>query len=591
MDKTTAVFPGGHDERKVPGEELIFGRSYLKSTVLRKGSILYMSFTAEMVDIFGEHQGSYEGVLIPLGDGLNIDHLLASPPMPGLPIDSPKDVPEILPYGKEKLAFNIRGKGSLLVPGLGFGRVVALREGGALMMIEFAGEIADGTVVYAGARGIASGVGFALLGDMGIEEGMSFDFRVFHSLRVIRGDALKENHAPSPVDIHADEYDAANEAMKEITDIILFSTPVGDEGAASANQQFGIDVDQTVFSYEFQSKGVQSLVGRPMGRLRMKFRNIPADFRAAPGHEPPATPFSTAGRQRFVVEGFSLTVGGSGDSVRAFGTGQAFAGSTANSFHFAAVLDVVLGEGQFAGRPGIVTLNGRFLPTGGVVLLINLRIVAPPQIFAGAMNNAGGVSDKRELQGETIFICSSRSTKGERFVAGRSAVAAQQAADAETLLRLVDTYAGVDNHNDFRATTVETGGIAGDTIGQIIFDPSAMGEPIPLTSLNNTFNFNYPTRRRQVSIPANIVEGRAFRTQMLGPYVPGEVFRIGAIAPVNDGQGPFKNASGIVTSNFFLNYEMGVWSSIYIFFLESNKTVQKAFEKIVRIAEKNKGSV
>ena len=150
----------------------------------------------------------------------------------------------------------------------------------------------------------------------------------------------------------------------------------------------GVEVHENLHRFEVtvepptQDKGVRAtnVVGQPVAQVHIDWRPIPDDYVASPDQIPPPTPLDPTRSQRFVMLGGQFRFDDQKQSgFHGFGTGRTFPVMIAGrpQLRIGAVIDILQGYGQLAGKHGTVVVNGYITPPEGLALNILVRILDP----------------------------------------------------------------------------------------------------------------------------------------------------------------------------------------------------------------------
>jgi hypothetical protein len=133
------------------------------------------------------------------------------------------------------------------------------------------------------------------------------------------------------------------------------------------------------------------------------------------------------------------------------------------------------------------------------------------------------------------------------------------------LLRLVNIKFDVNTSKGIRSKTL-AGPIVGVVTAKLHFNPL---DPRPVCPIQTTDGvFTFLDRNNQVigTVTSNMIEGRAFRTELTGAPMP--VFRFGGFGPILGGTGQFENAIGMMSMNSIISVFPRTLSNLYVLRLQ-----------------------
>jgi hypothetical protein len=584
-----------------PREEVLILFAESRGEVLDGGN--YIRLRADMFRPNGRWDGHYEGILATAGRA-DPEALMRQPAHPEGPIDQPGEVESIPLGGNAKVKYVFGNQSSFTGIGPTIMSLVPLLNGSAVLIIAGMGRLTDGTGRYEGARGMKADIGSALLpegADLN-QTGATFHARLVHTFRLVakrnvglppasgvvktggmhRGDSGKtQGEQPGtpvlpefPTGVNPETYcvEPVEHQLKRAAYFTIFN--VGNPQQpnipllSSSGEMVGVEVNEDLHRFEIavaepSTEGglqVTNRLGEAIGSVHIRWLIAPEDFAAAPGHEPPPTPLDPSRSQRFItLDGRLRLRDRQGSGIDGFGSGRTFPipASGKPQLRIAAVIDTLEGHGRLRGLKGILTINGTIQPPDGLALSLVGRFVDP----RGVLLSRKQVAPLRVAPGgdaESLFLSFLGEPNRDQTWRGN----ASPAGSPQELLRLVDVGFEAGKDDDLRSRTT-VGRVVGSVSGTLLFNPLAgdPASPIPLQTQNGLFTFWDRQQRTIGTVTANVVEGRAFRTEYLG--TPVGAFRFGGFGPFIEGTGQFAGVEGMLSVNGAVSVYPRTVSNLY----------------------------
>lgn len=558
------------------------------------------------MDLFkpnGERGGHYEGIqeTVALPDP---QQLLSNPPTPALPIVDPGGIPKVPIGANYKATWWLNPKDSITAIGQSIQRLVPLKDGSMMYTNSAMGLITGGTGEYQGASGVKSATGSVHIPKGGqltpgmTARGMTLDiFRVIKAKSVAQlppgsvttGAAASAGPLPPgmpplpptfPKGVNPETYKTGEvtHLLKDAAYLSIFSmpdsarpnkpilSPRGEIIAVEVNEdlhRFDITVEQPN-----SKSGLRAInrIGQRVARVHIRWTPIPDDFEAAPGREPPPTPLDPTRSQRFaMLDGDFKFDDAKHSGFRGFGTGRTFPIAIAGKpqLRIGAVVNILEGYGRLSGFNGTVVVNGYIDPPNALALSLMARIPDP----SGKLHSRRISSTFRELPNpdpNTVFLAFLGETNpGEPTTLNIGPGGQMLGSNVHELLRLVEFDLDVKGGGGIRTSTA-TGPIVGKLDGTLVFNPLGppTAAPVPFQTQNGIFNFFDRNGESIGTLKANIVEGRAFATQLAGAPMP--VFRFGGFGPLIEGTGQFRDAVGMMSLNAVVSVFPRTLSNLYL---------------------------
>jgi hypothetical protein len=334
---------------------------------------------------------------------------------------------------------------------------------------------------------------------------------------------------------------------------VIVEPPVGGRGLTAVNQ-----------------------VGEPVALVHIRFTPIPEDFEAAPNTPPPVPTILNPFRSQRVcmLDGQLDFQDAAHSGIRAFGCGRTFPGTAGGQpvLYLGAVIDVLQGLGELAGLPGAtfpgatMVINGYIQPQlGNLALNLMVRIMDP----LGRLTATGPLAPLQpapDPDPNAVFL----------FFLGEidpgHPVQLILGPDGQPIgshvfekLRLVRIAFNVGGAQDMRSVSQE-GPVVGTVSATLYFNFLDPRPVFPIQTTDGVFTFFDPDGRQLGTVLANMVEGRAFRTNLPGAPMP--VFRFGGFGPLLGGTGEFAGAAGMMSMNSVISVFPRTLSNLYVLRVE-----------------------
>lgn len=315
-------------------------------------------------------------------------------------------------------------------------------------------------------------------------------------------------------------------------------------------------------------------VGQPVARVRIRWTPIPEDFQASPGLLPPPTILNPFRSQRFcMLDGQLSFQDSAGSGFRAFGCGRTFPATSGGQqvLYIGAVIDVMEGLGVLDRLPGptfpgaTMVVNGFIQPPDNLALNLLVRIMDP----GGALRARGPLTPLQPMPDpdpNAVFLFFLGEVDPDRpvqLVLGPGGMPI--GSDVFEKLRLIRIAFDVGTAADLRSAG-EEGPVVGTVSARLYFnflDPRPVS---PIQTTNGVFSFFDLDGRLLGTVLSNMVEGRAFKTDLAGAPMP--VFRFGGFGPVLGGTGEFAGAAGMMSMNSAISVFPRTLSNLYVLRLE-----------------------
>jgi hypothetical protein len=325
--------------------------------------------------------------------------------------------------------------------------------------------------------------------------------------------------------------------------------------------RFDIRVQSSTFAGGLRAS---NLVGEPVANVHVKWMVIPDDFEAAPGRIPPPTELDPTRSQRFTfVEGQMTFKDRDRSGFRAFGCGRTFPIMVGGQpqLRVGAVVDVLEAFGKLRGLPGTIVVNGYLAPPQGLFLNFIMRFMDP----TARLRAGSSLSSLKEIPdpdpGSTFLVFRGEPDPERPVTLNRAPDGSMIGSNVYEQLRLVHISFDVGTSKSIRSSTRE-GPVIGDLSATLRFNPMDQNPVTPFTTANGVFNFFAPDGQSFGTLNANIVEGRAFRTELGGAPMP--VFRFGGFGPFINGSGQFSGVTGMLTLNGAISVMPRTLSNLYV---------------------------
>jgi len=305
-------------------------------------------------------------------------------------------------------------------------------------------------------------------------------------------------------------------------------------------------------------------VGEPVAGVHIRWTPIPENFEAAPNLCPPPTILNPFASQRFtMLDGRLSFMDADGSGFRGFGTGRTFPVSgSLGQLRVGAVIDILEGFGKLAGLQGTAVVNGYIRPPDGLALNLMVRVMDPDGRLK-ARSPVAPLQPSADPDPGAVFMIFLGEPDPERQVqlitAPDGTILGSRVYER---LRLVHFGFDLSTPEGLRSRTSE-GPIVGEVGARLYFNPMSPQSVSPIRTTDGVFTF-FDDRRNPIgTLDADMIEGRAMRTELAGAPMP--VFRFGGFGPVTGGTGQFAGADGMMTMNSAVSVFPRTLSNLYIF--------------------------
>lgn len=303
-------------------------------------------------------------------------------------------------------------------------------------------------------------------------------------------------------------------------------------------------------------------VGQAVANVHVKWMLIPDDFEAAPGRIPPPTELDPTRSQRFTfLDGEMVFKDRERSGFRAFGAGRTFPVTINNQLQLrvGAVVDVLEGFGKFKGLPGTIVVNGYLTPPQGLFLNFIVRLMDPGGRLR-ARSPLGSLRRIHDPDPSSTFMAFLGEDDADNPTTP-SFTPDGIRANVHELLRLVHIDFDIGASRGIRSRT-KAGPIVGRLSTTLSFNPQDPNRVTPYQTTDGVITF-FDRREKTIgALNANVVEGRAFRTELAGAPMP--VFRFGGFGPFIGGTGQFTDTIGMMSMNAVISIFPRTLSNLYV---------------------------
>lgn len=316
-------------------------------------------------------------------------------------------------------------------------------------------------------------------------------------------------------------------------------------------------------------------IGEPVADVHIRFTPIPWNFEAAPGKCPPTTLLIPFISQRVaMLEGQLVFKDSLKSGFKAFGTARTFPVSVhgKNQLRVGAAIEILEGKGRFEGLTGAFVINGYIEPPHGLALSLMVRIIDPKgSLQAHAPPPFTPIKPIPDPDPSAAFLVFLGEPDPEHPITlNRSPDGRVVSANITERLRLANIHFDLDTAVDLRSQT-ERGPIVGTRSSTLYFytDPANPAPVSPMQDINSVFTFFDSQRMVIGTLNANMVEGRAFATEL--SEAPRPILRLTGFGPFTSGTGQFANASGMMSINGVLSLFPRALSRLYVLRIEDSE--------------------
>jgi hypothetical protein len=584
-------------------EEIVVRLGDGTGEVLENGK--YIRLNVAMFKPSGERDGSYKGIVKTVGP-LDPRMLTMVPPQPTEPIDQPGAIEVVPPLGYYKATWTSGDNSTLTALGPAMVSLIPLTDGSFMFETTDFGCITRGTGRYKGARGTKISTSAAILppgADLG-QTGATLRAKTVFVFRLVKGAYVAPTPASEPptavssppplpagmgkdgasaslapnfpkgVDPETYRLEVVQELLKRAAYFTIFNVANPQQPnkpiLSSSGAMIGVEVNEELHRFDIQverptvERGLRAInrLGDAVGKVHIRWMVIPDGFEAAPGREPPPTPLDPSRSQRFtMLDGSLRFLDRLGSGIDGFGSGRTFPVmvSGKSQLRIGAVIDVLKGYGALQGVKGTLGINGYIEPPEGLALSLTMRIMDPEK----KLDTPSALAPLHEIPNSdpgSLFLVFLGEPNRDRWTTGGGPGSGDR---PQELLRLVHVSFDLGTSKGLRSQTT-TGLIVGSVSGDLWFNPSNNGSvfPIPFQTANGHFTFFDREGKTIGTLRANIVEGRAFRTELHGAPMP--VFRFGGFGPFLGGTGQFSGAVGMMSVNSAVSIFPRTFSNFYV---------------------------
>ncbi|MES1241635.1 MAG: hypothetical protein ABUT39_08445 [Acidobacteriota bacterium] len=312
--------------------------------------------------------------------------------------------------------------------------------------------------------------------------------------------------------------------------------------------------------------------GEPVALVHIRFTPIPEDFQAAPNVLPPVPQVLNPYRSQRVcmLDGQLDFQDAAHSGIRAFGCGRTFPGVVGGQpvLYLGAVIDVLEGLGELAGLPGAtfpgatMVINGYIQPQqGNLRLNLLIRIMDPrgKLTATGPLRPLQPIPDPDPSAVFMYFLGEPDPSHPVELITGSDGLPVGSRVFEK--LRLIRIDFNIGASQGLRSVS-EEGPVVGTVSAVLHFSPLNPQPVQPIQTTDGVFTFSDLEGRQLGTVQANMVEGRAFRTNLPGAPLP--VFRFGGFGPILDGTGEFANAVGMMSMNSAISVFPRTLSNLYV---------------------------
>jgi hypothetical protein len=313
------------------------------------------------------------------------------------------------------------------------------------------------------------------------------------------------------------------------------------------------------------------LVAQSVARVHIRWLVIPDEFYAAPTREPPPTPLNPRQSQRFTMLDGQFNFDDSDQSgFQGFGAGRTFPAmeSTRPVLRLGAVVDILEGLGRFKDHQGVAVVNGFIIPPDVLGLNIMVRLMDPN----GKLSSESGLTALSPISdpdpGAVFMTFLGEVDPDHPTTLNRGPDGQILGSNVHELLRLVHVGFDLGRSNRRISSKTTTGPIVGRLNTTLYFNPlnprtpGTVQSPIPFHTADGVFTFFDRDWHTFGTLKANIIEGRAFKTDMSGAPMP--IFRMGGFGPFLEGTGQFSGAEGMLSMNAAISVFPRTLSNMYV---------------------------
>ena len=323
-------------------------------------------------------------------------------------------------------------------------------------------------------------------------------------------------------------------------------------------------------------------VGEAIGTVRIHWHPIPNYYEASPDCEPPAWVFNPTVQQRYCMLGGQLNLNDKDHTgAHNFGCGHTFPANEGGKLRMrvGAVIDMLVGRGQWEGVRGMCTINGYIEPPTALALTLMIRIVDPEGKFlpVDPIPPMQAIADPDPDAVTVMFLGEVDPSEGVHIIPAKDGKS-MSGSHVNELLRLVSIQSDITGPSGLRTVTKE-GPVVGKLKARLHFNPLSPAKMVPIQTTDGVFEFWDKRGNTIGTINANMVEGRGIRTQVEGFPMP--FYRFGGFGPIISGTGQFEGADGLMTLNATICVFPRTLSNMYYFrFYDPQGKIRRAWAEM-----------
>ncbi len=332
--------------------------------------------------------------------------------------------------------------------------------------------------------------------------------------------------------------------------------------------RFEIRVATPVCGYGLRAANV---FGQVAAHVRIHWMVIPEDFQAAPDRWPPPTPLDPTRSQRFtMMDGHFDFLDRSGSGLRGFGAGRTFPDWVDGKprLCIGAAIEMLEGLGRLKGLQGNAVVNGFINPPQDLFINILLRVVDPEEKLRTpwALEHIDPHPDPDPSAVFMTFL--GEEDPDHPTILTLAPDGSVTGSKVHELLRLVHVDFDLGISQQGLQSRTEVGPVVGKLDTDLLFNPlspvatGTAESPIPYQTRNGVFTFFGGGGGALGTLQADIVEGRAFSTWLVGAPMP--VYRFAGFGPFSGGTGEFANVSGMLSMNGIVSVFPRTLSNLYV---------------------------
>lgn len=325
-----------------------------------------------------------------------------------------------------------------------------------------------------------------------------------------------------------------------------------------APRRLQIDVEPPAEHCGFRTR--KRISQRQVANQTLTLEVSPNNYQTGPGRTPPPTVLVPFLSQRFwMFNGHFEFLDGRGTAFQAIAGGRFFPAS-ANNLWVGGVADIIEGFGALQGFVGNLVINGLTSPPSSFANAFLFRFVDP----TAALRSAPVYPVVPQMPDPDFSDSALIPLLGEPDPDRPPQASIGQ--DGKVRLRIVERLRIADTdfsvRPDVLAARTVIGAVVGERRSTLVFDPSDPNNTIPAYTVDSVFSFRTPGGLPIGTLEADLVEARAFRSEM--PGLDGPYFRLGGFGVYGKGTGQFTGVSGMLSYNGAFNLEPWAWNGLYL---------------------------